>query len=152
LAVGPLFGWYFSIQTVCGLVALSTALAWSRSRYPQRTHKVRSGVLALALATVVGGWVLDWKVNALRGPRNEKTDVVLKKEAPTPDDVKAAEEARATFGLWHGISLLLNFVTVLLVTVAMALAAQLPAWTATTAGTAVARSAPLDCRLTNPPQ
>ena len=40
--------------------------------------------------------------------------------------VAAAGAARRQFGTWHLISLLLNFVTVLLVTVAMALAARLP--------------------------
>jgi hypothetical protein len=40
---------------------------------------------------------------------------------------QVAESARAEFGRWHGYSLLLNLLTVLLVTVAMALAARLPA-------------------------
>ena len=126
LAVGPLFGWYFSIQTVCGLVALATALGWSRSRFPQRLHRIRSLILFLALLTVAGGWGLEWKVNELRGPRNDRTDAVLKASAPTPEEIKAAEDARTTFGQWHGISVLLNFVTVALVAVAMGLAAQLP--------------------------
>jgi hypothetical protein len=140
LAVGPLFGWYFWIQTVCALVALSTALAWSWSRYPQRLHRVRGVVLFLAVLTVAGGWVLERKVSALRGPRNDRTDEVLKSDAPGPDDVRAAEEARTTFGKWHGISLLLNFATVLLVVVAMALAAQLPVWVAPASGLPASRA------------
>ena len=38
----------------------------------------------------------------------------------------AAQAVRGSFGMWHGISLLLNFVTLGLLTVAMALAAFLP--------------------------
>jgi hypothetical protein len=37
------------------------------------------------------------------------------------------EAARTEFGRWHLWSLVLNFVTIILVTIAMALAAQLPA-------------------------
>ena len=30
-AVAPMFGWFFLIQGVCGLLATSTSLGWSRS-------------------------------------------------------------------------------------------------------------------------
>ena len=124
-AVGPLFGWYFSIQTACGLVAVATALAWLR--FPRRLHRVRAVVLGLALLTVAGGWALERKVDQLLGPRNDLTDAVLKSTQPTAEQIKAAEQARATFGMWHGMSMLANLATVLLVTLAMALAAFLPA-------------------------
>jgi acyl-phosphate glycerol 3-phosphate acyltransferase len=124
-AVGPLFGWYFSIQTVCGLVAVMTALSWLR--FGRRLHRIRAAVLVLALLTVAGGWALEAKVNQLIGPRDEKTDAVLKQAQPSAEEIQAAEQARASFWMWHGMSMLLNLATVLLVTLAMALAAFLPA-------------------------
>ena len=78
-AVGPLFGWYFSIQTGCGLVALATAVSWLR--FPSKLHRVRCVLLALALLTVAGGWALEGKVNQLLGPRDQKTDAVLRPQA-----------------------------------------------------------------------
>ena len=139
-AVGPMFGWYFAIQAACGLAAVVTALAWLR--FPRRLHRVRVAVLVLALLTVAGGWALERKVDQLLGPRNERTDAVLKSTQPTAEEIGAAEQARASFGMWHGLSMLLNLATVLLVTLAMALAAFLPA-----AVEAVPESVPSNKRL-----
>jgi hypothetical protein len=38
-----------------------------------------------------------------------------------------ADHAKAIFAAWHGVSLTLNMITIALVTIAMALAAQMPA-------------------------
>jgi acyl-phosphate glycerol 3-phosphate acyltransferase len=127
-AVAPLFPWYYGIQTVCVLVALVTALAWVGRR--ERVHRLRVWVLLAAVAAVGVGWWLDIVVSDLRGPRNDLTDQVLAKPAPTDAEIAAAAEARAAFGRWHGYSLMDNFATLLLVTIAVALAASLPAATA----------------------
>jgi glycerol-3-phosphate acyltransferase PlsY len=124
-AVGPLFPWFFGIQAACGCLTLLTALAWYGRR--ETVHKVRAVVLLVALATVADGWWLEGIVDNLRVVRNDRSDVVLRNPQPVSEDVKAAEVARADFGRFHFYSLMLNFGTVGLVTVAMALAAQLPA-------------------------
>jgi acyl-phosphate glycerol 3-phosphate acyltransferase len=123
-AVGPMFPWYFGLQAVCGVLAVATALAWcSSASYPGAVHKVRVVVLGLALIGVGVGWWLEREVEKRRETRT------------------AADQARADFGRWHGFSLMVNLLTVLLVTVGMALAAALPA--ASADGSAgVLRSAP----------
>jgi acyl-phosphate glycerol 3-phosphate acyltransferase len=133
-AVSPLFPWYFGLQAAAGAVALVTALAWLGKG--GRTHKVRAVVLAVAVVGVGVGWWLEHVVSDLRGPRNEKTDAVLtRSDRPKADEtmppararaIAEAEQARAAFGMWHGISLLVNMLTLLLVAVGMALAAALP--------------------------
>jgi hypothetical protein len=51
---------------------------------------------------------------------------VLKSGEPTSRQIQAAEEARSKFGMWHGISMLVNVATLALVAVAMGMAARLP--------------------------
>lgn len=125
-AVGPMFAWYFGIQTVCALLALGTALAWWGST-GEWIHKFRALVLLVALVTVGVSWWLDYVVNQLRDTRATTSDVVLRSAAPSGAEIEAANLARAEFGTWHTYSLFANFATVLLVGIAMALAAQLPA-------------------------
>ena len=50
---------------------------------------------------------------------------------PDPAEVTKAAAARKAFATWHGYSLLANFATLLFVTIAIALAAQLPPLPAT---------------------
>jgi acyl phosphate:glycerol-3-phosphate acyltransferase len=138
-AISPMFDWYFLLQGVCGLLAITTALGWPRQEPTARIHRVRVVVLLVALLTVVAGWPLERKVSALRVVRNEASDAWLARKAASslnvsqnmPAEVEqvraAADAARADFGRWHFYSLMLNFGTVLLVTVAMALTARLPA-------------------------
>jgi acyl phosphate:glycerol-3-phosphate acyltransferase len=130
-AVTPLFPWYYGLQTGCALVAAATALSWAVQR-GGALNKVRAAVLLAALATVGVGWWLERTVEGLRGPRNDRTDEVLRSQDPTPEMVRAAEEARGRFGMWHGFSLLQNFLTLALVTLAVLLAAQLPTTPAAT--------------------
>jgi acyl-phosphate glycerol 3-phosphate acyltransferase len=111
-AVGPIFPPYFALQGICGLVALVTAWGWTRSA-PERVHRVRFAVLAIALALVLVGWPLVGKVSELRTARYSA-------------DPSIAEPARAAFGIWHTVSLLLNMGTVALAGVGLALAARLP--------------------------
>jgi acyl-phosphate glycerol 3-phosphate acyltransferase len=112
-AVGPIFPWYFLLQGVCGVLALVTCLAWSRWEPQAAIHRVRFIVLALALATVIPGLLLSQKVGALRMDRYSREEAV-------------ATAAKAEFGRWHTYSLLLNFVTMGLVTAGMAMTARLP--------------------------
>jgi glycerol-3-phosphate acyltransferase PlsY len=124
-AVSPLFDWYYGIQGVCALLTLATAFAWS-SRKEQRIHRLRTLVLLVATLTVGVGWWLERKVSDLREPRVQAMNAVLKSTSPTAEEIARAEQTRAAFGHWHTISLLDNFLTLLLTTVAMALVAYLP--------------------------
>jgi len=83
-------------------------------------------VLLQALNGAGAGWWLEGEVEALREKRSATSDAVLTSESPSSEQVRAAEEARATFGTWHTYSLFTNFGTLALVTAAMAMAAFLP--------------------------
>jgi glycerol-3-phosphate acyltransferase PlsY len=119
LAVGPIFPWFFLIQGICGLLALVTG--WFKPS--RRIDKVRFLVLALAFATVLAGWPIAEKVGELRKERYSLE--------PTST---AAESILAEFGKWHGISLLINFATLVLVAAGTGLAAHLPKQTAESSG------------------
>ena len=125
-AVGPLFPWYYGIQTGCAVVTAITALGWWLSRRRSRADGVRAVLLLAALAGVGLGWWLERAVGDLRKPRDELTDAVLVSAAPTDAQIQEAGEARTTFVRWHGYSLLDNFAVLALVGVALALAARLP--------------------------
>lgn len=125
-AVSPLFPWYYGIQLVCAFITYGTALWWQKWLEPDRVQRWRVWLLLLALIVTVTGWWLESKVSELREARNAKTDFVLKTKSPTAEQIAAAEQARSEFGQWHGYSLLQNFATLILVTIVMALAAQLP--------------------------
>jgi len=135
-AISPMFGWYFLMQGVCGLLAVGTALGWPHVDPTAKVHRWRALILLAALLTVVVGWPLERQVSMLRIERNKANDALRTQTAakklsiPLHGDLdkakQAAEEARVEFGRWHVYSLMLNFVTVGLVTVAMALAAFLP--------------------------
>ena len=125
VAIAPLFHWYFRIQAVCALLATATAFAWWRMG-AGRLHRLRAGILLMALVTVGLGWWLEHVVSDLRGPRNNTFDAMVRHSPPRSEDVDAAGSARRTFVVWHLYSLGLNMATVLLVTIAMAQAAYLP--------------------------
>jgi acyl-phosphate glycerol 3-phosphate acyltransferase len=136
VAISPLFGWYFPIQLACAVLAAATAVGWAVSA-KTRLHRWRAGLALTALFTVVVGWPLEREVSALRVARNEARDAQLTLVAAMPLNTAAvpggleeakqkADAARTTFVRWHLASLLLNFVTCLLVTGTMVLAAHLP--------------------------
>ncbi len=125
VALVPLFHWYFGIQTVCALLAAATVLSW-RQVGAGRLHQVRAGVLLAALVTVALGWWLLNVVEDLRQPRNSTFDAMVRHSPPHSEDVRAAVDARRAFVRWHLISLGVNMVTVVLVTIAMSQAAYLP--------------------------
>jgi acyl phosphate:glycerol-3-phosphate acyltransferase len=112
LAVGPIFPWYYLLQAVCGVVAVATAFGWYHAE-SEGIHRLRFFVLLAALASLAVGWPLAEKVGALRAARY------------AADSAQAAQ-ATADFVRWHLWSLLVNFVTLLLVAVGMTLAAWLP--------------------------
>jgi hypothetical protein len=124
VAVGAIFPVYFGLQTGCAALAVLTGLglAWAQGG---RLATVRLVVCVLGLVAVLAGWWLEHWVSELRKPRNERTDTVLTTPNPTTEQTEQALEARATFGLWHGISLLVNFATLALVLLATALAGHL---------------------------
>lgn len=109
-AVGPVFPRYFAMQAVCGAIALLTALRWWKMGC---VHHWRVIILALAVAAVAAGWPISEEVSRLR----------LERFNP---DSGIATAAKAAFGQWHLVSLLLSMVTVCLAGVALALAAKLP--------------------------
>jgi acyl-phosphate glycerol 3-phosphate acyltransferase len=126
-AVGPLFPWFFLLQGICGFLAVGTCLGWTRSQ-PAKIHRLRAYLLLAALITVLIGWAVGQKVEKLRLPRNQATDAYLIALPGQADSLlPIMESARADFTGWHFYSLGLSFVTLLLVTAAMALAARLPA-------------------------
>jgi hypothetical protein len=125
VAVRAIFPVYFALQAGCAAVALLTALGLAWKRGGGRTT-VQVVVCLLGLAAVLAGWWLEHQVSELRLPRNERTDAVLDTPAPTAEQVQQARAARARFGMWHGISLLVNFATLGLALLATGLAAHLP--------------------------
>ena len=122
-AVGAVFGYYYGVQVACGAVAAVTALGW-RSR--GGAHTLRAWVLLAALSLAAAGWGVQRFVEGMRLSRNERTDIALLTSPPDSAQIRAAEEARAEFDRWHGMSVVLNLATLALATVGMALAARLP--------------------------
>jgi acyl phosphate:glycerol-3-phosphate acyltransferase len=108
--VAPIFPPYFAIQGVCGLVAVATAASWANRG---KVHRCRFVVICLAMILVLASWPIARAVAELRVARY------------SPDPA-IAEAARASFGIWHGISLALNMLTLALAAVALSLAAVLP--------------------------
>ena len=109
-AVGPIFPRYFLMQAGCGLVAFFTATSWWHAG---KLHRRRVLLIGVALLIVSVSWPISHHVSALRPQRFD------------PDAGKA-EAARAAFGTWHLVSLLLSFATTCLAGAALAMAALLP--------------------------
>jgi hypothetical protein len=111
-ALGAVFRLYFPLQVVCGVLALGTALWWIL--LPAAVHKLRAGLLALALLLVLGNTLyLSPRVHELREQRYSADSAV-------------ADRAHQDFGTWHNYSLFTDLATLLLVALALALAAFLP--------------------------
>ncbi len=130
-AISPLFDHYFLWQGVCGLLATVTALGWSKAEPGRRIHGLRTALLLAGLATVVVGWPIERQVSELRQTRNKTSDELLAKWKQeghftnvVETAIKEAQAARVEFGRWHVWSLMVNFVTIVFVTLAMALTAQ----------------------------
>jgi hypothetical protein len=138
VAVGAMFRGYYGLQVVCGVLAVFTALAWAWGGAAGWGHWLRAVVLLLALVLAGVGWWVEGVVEGLRVSRNERSDAVLLTPSPDPQalqsQIRQAEEARAAFARWHGVSLVLNLAVLALVAVGMALAAQLPGASAAAPG------------------
>jgi hypothetical protein len=93
-----LFKRFFALQYICGGVALLILLAeklyWGR-KFPRVATTL---VLILFGFGLLGGVWLQPKMEALRGTMYSSQ----------PAEVR--EKARHSFGVWHGVSLLTNFV------------------------------------------
>jgi glycerol-3-phosphate acyltransferase PlsY len=122
-AVSPMFHWYFLLQGGCAFVALATALSWTRLG---GIHRWRLSLLLTATLLVIAGWPIEQYVGELRTPRNQRTDEYLQAAEPTDAQRKEMQSARAAFGMWHGISVMLNLAVIVCITGATALAAHLP--------------------------
>ncbi|HET6573693.1 MAG TPA: glycerol-3-phosphate 1-O-acyltransferase PlsY, partial [Fimbriiglobus sp.] len=103
-AVGPVFPKFFLMQSICGGVALITALTWFRAGSVGRW---RVYLIGLALVLAVVGWPISEHVSQLRVERFR------------------TETAQAAFVSWHLVSLLLSFVTTCLAGAGLALAAKI---------------------------
>jgi hypothetical protein len=99
VAVSGIFPFFFALQTGCAAVALVTS--WGIG------GPVRKGLCIAGLVVVLSGWGIERLVHELRLPRNELTDRAL--ADPNPSILTEARMARARFGMWHGVSLLVNF-------------------------------------------
>jgi hypothetical protein len=109
VAVSKIFPFYYALQAGCGVVAMLTALALDRSA--RGRHDLRKVLCVVALFTVLIGWWVEMHVSNLRTLRNVTTTQLLTDASPTAEVVATAREARASFGRWHGYSLLQNFAT-----------------------------------------
>jgi acyl phosphate:glycerol-3-phosphate acyltransferase len=123
VAVSEIFPVYFMLQAGCGALAVLTALGLTLMQ-GGRLNAVRLVVCVLALAAALGGWWLERRVHDLRDVRSERTDAVLASASPSAEQIEEARAARADFGKWHGISLLVNFATLGLTLVAAGMAAH----------------------------
>lgn len=108
-AVGPIFPKYYLMQVICGFIALFTAGAWWRSERPLMYW--RTTAIIWALIFVIGGWRISDHVSQLRVERFHP-------------DPAVADAARAAFGPWHLVSLLLSFITTCLAGVVLTLATK----------------------------
>jgi hypothetical protein len=111
--VGALFPHYFGLQVIAGVLAATSAvaLAW----HAARLEKLRAAftVAALVLVAVHAAAVYPPSVRVLRESY----------QAREAGDTDGAERLYRRFGMWHGISQLLNLATILLVTAAVVAAA-----------------------------
>lgn len=112
-AVSPMFPAFFLLEGVCGFIVAVTAWNWCSRDPESKVHRLRVFLAVIALAIVFGSWPLAQKLGVLRFERYNA-------------DPQVAALASASFSSLHLYSLLLSLVTVLLVTVLMALAARLP--------------------------
>jgi hypothetical protein len=115
------------MQIVCGLIALVPALTWWRSCPTDRMHRWRCGLLTAGLLLALAGVWLEHEVHEARGPRNEAVEKYLKSGNSDDAAMNVMKSARGRFGMWHGISVLVNYAAIIMVTGVMLLTVTLPA-------------------------
>lgn len=108
-AVGSIFPVYFGWQVLVGVLAAASGLMLAYSG--GRLERIRCGLAAAALAIVILHVATVY-------PRSVQ---ILEKsyQAQTAGDSAEAEQLRQTFGMWHGISQVLNLLTIVLVLAAV---------------------------------
>lgn len=115
-AVSYLFPAYYAFQFWLAFAALASAYAW---RHFGGWHRRRIELIGFAFLLVLIGWALQVRISADRGVRNEATRQAL--VSRSQGDLDRAIAARKEFGQIHGISVLLNLLTLAIATGAMVL-------------------------------
>lgn len=110
-AVGPLFPRFFALNGLCAAGLLITCRRCSLSG--GAIQRWRQVLILLATLSVIIAWPISLKVSSLR----------LERFAMDPE---TAQMAKAAFGPWHAVRLLLSFITTLLVGGILVLAGWLP--------------------------
>jgi hypothetical protein len=110
--VGAVFPSYFASQIIAGLVVAASGLFLAM--HGRWLEKVRCGlaIAALAIVSLHAATVYPRSVRVLDSHY----------AAQAAGDEPKAVALRKTFGMWHGISQLLNLVTIVLVVAALVLA------------------------------
>lgn len=121
-ALAPLFPWFYSLQTICCILALASAWNWGGSRI----DPLRKFLLVISIFLLGSGWWLERKVHDLRGPRNDTTEAVIQSTNAQPQQIQEAVAARKTFGMWHGMSLLQHFASMTVTGVLLIIASAVP--------------------------
>jgi hypothetical protein len=110
--VGAIFPTYFVSQIIAGVLAVASGFVLAKAG--QRLEKIRWGlaIAALAIVSLHAATVYPRSVRVLDAHY----------AAQAAGDEPKAISLRKTFGMWHGISQMLNLVTICLVVAAVALA------------------------------
>jgi hypothetical protein len=109
--VGAIFPAYFAGQVVLGVLAVAAGAV--RARGGLWLDKIRCACIAAALAIV--------SLHALTVYPHSVRELAEHYQAKDGGDEPAAAALRKTFGMWHGVSQLLNLVTIALVVASVAL-------------------------------
>ena len=128
--VRPIFPRYFLLQLICTIVALVPALAWAARSSGRWIHRGRCGVLLIGFMLIVVNMSMAGCVHEAQKTANQRVDDYLsdylREKHPRHEQEVAMRIARGEFQVWHGASMIINVVTLLMATAAMGLAASLP--------------------------
>jgi acyl-phosphate glycerol 3-phosphate acyltransferase len=109
-AIGPLFPRYFALAGIGSWLAFVTACGWRKE--PGKSNRWRLRLTTIALLLVAISWPISLYVSELRVQRFDL-------------NFEKAEVAKAAFGPWHFVSLLLSAITTTLAGVILAMSAAL---------------------------
>jgi len=122
--IGPLFSKYYLWQTICGVLAIGTAVAWAKRG---EVHAWRMYLAIAALLLAVLGWAVERKVAGLQPARNAATEAYLQADASSAASLHTTMvEKRKEFTTWHLVDVFLNLGVIALTAVLAALAGHLP--------------------------
>ena len=100
-------------------MALVPALAWAIDPTRRWIHRVRCGVVLIGLILIVVNLAIEKRVFEARVAANKIVDKYLKdlkEKDPLPAQATAVRLARGKFEAWHGASLGINMVALLMAT------------------------------------